>query len=73
MLVFGIDVPLVEILLLLVIVIFILLVEAIVIISLLVSQMNKTKKMGESMEKLSGTLLDIKKAELTECDQIKRK
>lgn len=73
MLVFGIDVPLVEILLLLVIIIFILLVEAIVIISLLVNQMNKTKKVSELMEKLSETLLEIKKAEMTELDKIKKK
>lgn len=73
MLVFGIDIPLVEILLLLVIIIFILLVEAIVIISLLVNQMNKTKKMSELMEKLSGSLLDIKKAEIAELDKIRRK
>lgn len=73
MLVFGVDIPLVEIILLLAIIMFILLVEAIITISLLVSQMNKTKKMGETMQKLSETLLEIKKAEITELDKIKRR
>jgi uncharacterized protein YggT (Ycf19 family) len=73
MLLFGIDIPLVEILFLLAIITFIILIEAIIIISLLVLQMNKTKKMGELMEKLSEILLEIKKAEITELDKIKRK
>lgn len=73
MLVFGVDIPLVEIILLLAIIMFVLLVEAIITISLLVSQMNKTKKMGEIMQKLSETLLEIKKAEIAELDKIKRR
>jgi hypothetical protein len=73
MLVFGIDVPLVEVIFALAIIIFILLVESIVIISLLIKQMNKSKKLGTLIEQLSETLLQIKKAEIEELDKIKRK
>ena len=73
MLVFGIDVPLVEVIFALAIIIFILLVESIVIISLLIKQMNKSKKLGSLIEQPSGTLLQIKKAEIEELDKIKKK
>jgi hypothetical protein len=73
MLVFGIDVPLVEVIFALAIIIFILLVESIVIISLLIKQMNKSKKLGSLIEQLSETLLQIKKAEIEELDKIKKK
>ena len=53
MLVFGIDIPLVEIILVLAVVIFILLVEALVIIILLAGQMKKTKKLSVLIKKLS--------------------
>jgi hypothetical protein len=73
MLVFGIDIPLVEVIFALAIIIFILLVESIVIISLLIKQMNKSKKLGTLIEQLSETLLQIKKAEIEELDKIKKK
>ena len=73
MLLFGIDVPLVELVLAFVIVLFLVLVEAIIIISLLVKQLNKTKKLGDLIEKLSSTLLQIKKKELEELDKLKHK
>ena len=73
MLVFGIDIPLVEVIFALAIIIFILLVESIVIISLLIKQMNKSKKLGTLIEQLSETLLQIIKAEIEELDKIKRK
>ena len=73
MLVFGIDVPLVEVFLVLGFVIFILLVEALVIIIMLTSQINKTKKLALLIEKLSETLLEIKKAEIEELDKLKQR
>lgn len=73
MLIFGIDIPIVEIILLLMIIIFILLVESLVIIGLLMSQMNRSRKQTELLEKLSSTLLEIKKAEIIELDKIRRK
>ena len=73
MLIFGIDVPLIELILAFVIVLFLVLVEAIIIISLLVKQLSKTKKLGDLIEKLSGTLLEIKKKEIEELDKLKRK
>ena len=72
MLIFGIDVPLIELILAFVVVLFLVLVEAIIIISLLVKQLNKTKKLGDLIEKLSSTLLQIKKKELEELDKLKR-
>ena len=73
MLVFGIDIPLVEVIFVLCIIIFLLLVESIVVISLLMKQMNKTNKLGDLVQKLSETLLEIKKAEIQELDKLKRK
>jgi hypothetical protein len=73
MLVFGIDIPLVEVIFVLCIVIFFLLVESIIVISLLMKQMNKTNKLGGLVQNLSETLLEIKKAEIQELDKLKRK
>ena len=73
MLVFGVDIPLIEIILVFVVIIFILLIEALVIIGLLMSQMNRSRKQTELLEKLSSTLLEIKKAEIMELDKIRRK
>ncbi len=72
MLVFGVDVPLVEIILIFAIVIFILLVESVIILALLVKQLQKTKNVGVLLEKLSQTLLEIKKAEIDELDKLRR-
>ena len=73
MLVFGIDVPLIEVVFALAIVIFFLLVEAIVLIAMLINQSNKSRKLTDLIEKLSQTLLEIKKAEIQELDKLKRK
>jgi predicted PurR-regulated permease PerM len=73
MLVFGVDIPLVEVIFVLCIIIFLLLVEAIVVISLLMKQMHKTNKLGDLIQKLSQTLLEIKSAEIQELDKLKRK
>jgi len=73
MLVFGIDIPLVEVIIGFMIISFIILVEVIVIISLLVKQMNKTKKLLSLINQLSETVLSIKKAEILELDKLKRK
>ncbi|HIJ10929.1 TPA: hypothetical protein HA278_02625 [Candidatus Woesearchaeota archaeon] len=58
MLIFGVDVPLVEIILVFAIILFILLVEAIVIIGMLISQMNKTKKLSSLLDDLAKNLLN---------------
>ena len=60
MLVFGVDIPLVEIILVFTIIIFILLVETVVIIALLVKQMNNTKKLSSLVVQLSETLIRLK-------------
>ncbi|MEK6969728.1 MAG: hypothetical protein AABW48_04840 [Nanoarchaeota archaeon] len=73
MLVFGIDIPLVEIILVFAVIIFILLVESLIVISLLIRQLNKTNKLSQLMETLSETLLAIKKAEIDELDKLKRR
>ncbi len=73
MLVFGVDIPLVEVIFVLCIIIFLLLVEAIVVISLLMKQMHKTNKLGDLIQKLSQTLLEIKSAEIQELDKLKRR
>ncbi len=73
MLVFGIDIPLIEILLVFSIIIFILLIEAIVVIAILMSQLNKMKGLATLLDRLSGTILDVKKTEMEEIDRLKRK
>ena len=73
MLTFGVDIPLVEILLTFGIIIFILLVESVIIIGLLVKQLQKTKNVGMLLERLSQVLLEIKKAEIDELYKLRRK
>ena len=72
MLIFGVDIPLVEITIALALVLFILLVEALIIIILLMKQMSKSKQLGDMISKLSETILDIKNKEIEELDKIKR-
>jgi hypothetical protein len=73
MLIFGIDIPLVEIILVLGVITFLLLMEALVVIIMLTKQINKTKNLSQLVEKLSETLLEIKKAEIDELDKLKRR
>ena len=73
MLIFGVDVPLIEIVFALAVVMFILLLEMIVVIALLLKEMQKTKHLAELVEKLSETILLIKKAEIEELDKIRKK
>jgi hypothetical protein len=73
MLIFGVDVPLIEIVFALAVVMFILLLEMIVVIALLLKEMQKTKHLAELVEKLSETILSIKKAEIEELDKIRKK
>jgi len=73
MLVFGVDVPLIEIILAFTLIIFIILIEALAVISLLIKQMNKTKKLSELVEKLSENILEIKKTEFKGLNKRKRK
>ena len=72
MLVFGVDIPIVEVILIFALVIFILLVEAIIVIALLIKHLNKTKKLSLVVEKLSETMLEIKRAEIEELDKLRR-
>ncbi len=72
MIVFGIDIPLVEVLLALAIIVFLLLAEAIIVLALLLRQMNKTKKLSELTYQLSESILEMKKRELEELDKLKK-
>lgn len=73
MLVFGVDIPLVEVIIIFGLVIFLLLAEAIIVIALLVKHLNKTKKLSLVIEKLSETMLEIKRAEIDELDRLRRR
>ncbi len=53
MLVFGVDIPLMELVFSFAIILFLILIEAIIIISLLVKQLNKTKQLVSAMSKSS--------------------
>ena len=70
-LVSGIDIPLLEVILIFGVIIFILLIESIIIISLLVKQLQKTKNVGLLLERLSQVLLEIKKVEINELDKLR--
>lgn len=72
MLVFGVDIPLVEMLLALILIVFILLAEAIIVLALLLRQMSKTRKLGELTYQLSESILEMKKKELEELDKLKK-
>ncbi len=61
MLVFGVDIPLVEVILVMAIIIFILLIETIIVLSLLVTQLNKAKKLSEGTEKILEVIEKLKK------------
>lgn len=52
MLVFGVDIPLVEVVLTVSIILFILLIETAIVVSLAVKQMNKAKELLEAMDTL---------------------
>ncbi len=73
MLLFGVDVPLVEVILAFAILIFILFIETVVVLILLIRQMGKTKKLGDLIGHLSETVLSIKKKEIEELDKLKKK
>ena len=73
MLVFGVDIPLVEIIFAFGIIIFVLLAESLILVSLQIRQNTKLKKLAELIEKMSGTLLEIKRAEIDELDKLRRK
>jgi len=73
MLVFGIDIPLVEVILVVGLILFILLVEALVVIGMLMNQMNKMKQVIQLQQKMSETLLAVKKAESEYLEKLKRR
>ena len=73
MLVFGIDIPLVEVVLVIGLIMFILLVEALVVIGMLMNQMNKMKQIIQLQQKMSETLLAVKKAESEYLEKLKRR
>jgi hypothetical protein len=59
MLVFGVNLPLVELFLLISVIMLILLAEAIVFVSLLIKQMNTNRKLGKLLEDLTNNLLQV--------------
>jgi hypothetical protein len=73
MLFFGADIPLVEVIFVLLLVAFIVLVEVVIIVSLLLKQTNKSKQLVNLLEKLTDTILEIKKVEIAELDKLKRR
>ena len=73
MIVFGIDIPLVEIIFVMSIIMIILLVESIIVVMLLIKQMNKNKKLSDLLQSLSQTLLQIKQAEIKTMEKIRNK
>ena len=73
MLVFGIDIPLVEVVFLLGILILVLFIEVIVILVIQVRHMKKIQELKEYMEKVSGQVREAKTKELQKEHEIKHK
>ena len=73
MLVFGIDIPLVEVILVIGLILFILLIEALVVIGMLMNQMNKMKQVIQLQHKMSETLLAVKRAESDYLEKLKKR
>jgi hypothetical protein len=63
MLMFGVDVPLVELIMVLIVIVVLLLIEVIVVMVITMKQMNKSKQAHELMKQMAGVLLQIKKEE----------
>ena len=72
MLVFGIDVPLVEVLLLFLRVIVILLAEALVLIGLLMKQVNHARRHAQHATKLSSSLSQLNQIEVKKLKLMKK-
>ncbi len=72
MLVFGVDIPLIEVVFVLVIVSIIILIEIIVIVVLLTRNLKKTREVGDLLKELSNILLEVKREELKEIERLKR-
>ncbi len=72
MLVFGIDIPLIEVVFALAMIGFIVLVEIIVVVVLLMKNLNKAKELGDTLNKLAQVLLSVKKEEIKEIERLKR-
>ena len=72
MLVFGIDVPLVEVLLLFLIVVVILLAEALVLVGLLMKQIHHARRHAEHATKLSAALGQLNQLELKKLRLIRK-
>ena len=72
MLVFGIDIPLIEVVFALAMIGFIILVEIIIVVVLLMKNLNKAKELGDTLNKLAQVLLSVKKEEIREIERLKR-
>tara|TARA_Y100000310_G_C20390971_1_gene672749 strand:- start:569 stop:787 length:219 start_codon:yes stop_codon:yes gene_type:complete len=72
MLVFGIDIPLIEVVFALAMIGFIILVEIIIVVVLLMKNLNKAKELGDTLNKLAQVLLSVKKEEIKEIERLKR-
>ena len=72
MLVFGIDVPLVEVLLLFLIVTVILLAEALVLVGLMMRQVQHARRHAEHATKLSASLSQLNQLELKKLKLIRK-
>ncbi len=71
MLVFGVDIPLIEVVFALAMVGFIILVEIIIVVVLLMKNLNKAKELGDTLNKLAQVLLSVKKEEIKEIERLK--
>jgi len=72
MLVFGVDIPLIEVVFALALISFVILVEIIVVVILLMQNLNRSKDLSDTLVKLAQILLDVKKEELKEIEKLKR-
>lgn len=72
-LLFGVDIPLIQIIVIFFIISFLVLVEIIIVMLILTKMLEKAKVRDELQKKMLETLLEIKKKESEEIDRLRRK
>lgn len=72
-LLFGIDIPLIQVIIVFFIISFLILVEIIIVMLLLTRLLEKAKQRDELQKRMLEALLEVKKREIEELDRIRRK
>lgn len=72
-LLFGVDIPLIQIIVIFFILSFLVLVEIIIVMLILTKMLEKAKQRDELQKQMMETLIDVKRKEIEELNLLKRK